>query len=556
MGSVVEGIDRRDGSRVAIKLLHPHLAASDPAFRERFEQEAHIVALLRSPYSVHLIDFGVQDGLYFLVMEFVEGRTVADLLQRGRIDPATALRIASETGRALEEAAARGITHRDIKPENLLLDADGRVKVADFGIAKQSQSPGVTAVGGFVGTPTYAAPEQSDGVVDQRTDIYQLGGTLYHMLAGLPPFSGRSLVELLRQHRDDAVPLEPLAGLPRGVVTVITRALEKDPLDRYQSPSEMVGAIDRARNALSRQPPPGAPVVPAASGRSSRADTGGATSAPAGSQSLPIPALPRPDAPGTALGAGATSVASNQQIVAPRRPGRSRSMVIGTAAAAGAVAVASAAVALSAFGGDSPPPTATSTPEVPASTMALSATSSPAASVTGAVSPSPVALLSPTPTSSAMPPTATRSGAPIAVTPTPRPATATPSPTLVPTSTPTATSRATPTLTPTQVPTPTVTPTPRPPVTGYTVRYVEFGDGTTVGGTYRQISPDTWVEQGVGPGASSFEFFEEGRDDWSVYLHDLGRDVNIQIDLYTGHVLYSDANTPRRIQYLIMNASD
>jgi len=244
MGTVFEGIDRRVDMRVAIKLLHPHLAA-DASYRERFEREAHVAALLRSPYTVHLLDYGFAQGFYYLVMQFVDGHTVADELAKGAMQPARALSIAADVARATEEAEARGVVHRDIKPENILLGTDGSVKVADFGIARQTYSTGVTVPGGFVGTSAFAAPEQVDGTVDTRTDIYAIGGTLFTMLTGHPPFAGGPL-ELLRQHRDAAPPLEQLAHLPPMLGQIVGKCLAKRPAQRYQHPSELVGALERA----------------------------------------------------------------------------------------------------------------------------------------------------------------------------------------------------------------------------------------------------------------------------------------------------------------------
>lgn len=244
MGTVFEGIDRRVDLRVAIKLLHPHLAA-DASYRERFEREAHVAALLRSPYTVHLLDYGFDHGYYYLVMQFVDGHSVADELQKGPIQPARALSIAADVGRALEEAEARGVVHRDIKPENILLGNDGSIRVADFGIARQTYSTGVTVTGGFVGTSAFAAPEQVDGKVDTRTDIYAVGGTLFTMLTGHPPFSGGPL-ELLRQHRDTAPPLSQLSRFPAMVGQIVAKCLAKRPIQRYQRPSELVGALERA----------------------------------------------------------------------------------------------------------------------------------------------------------------------------------------------------------------------------------------------------------------------------------------------------------------------
>jgi len=246
MGTVFEAIDTRDGGRVAVKLLHPWLVAEDTMFRDRFEREAHIAALLRSPYSVRLLDFGVAGETYFLVMEYVEGVSVGKALEKGPLEPLRAIRIAIDVARALEEAAARGVVHRDIKPDNIMLTADGRVKVTDFGIARQEGGTGLTSAGRFVGTAEFAAPEQAGGEADHRTDIYALGATLYCMLTGHPPFQSANVWELLKLHQSARVPMEPLTGLPDSICNPVRRCLEKDPRDRYQSASELAGALERA----------------------------------------------------------------------------------------------------------------------------------------------------------------------------------------------------------------------------------------------------------------------------------------------------------------------
>ncbi len=246
MGTVYEAIDTRDGGRVALKVLHPWLDAEDRSFRDRFEREAHIAALLRSPYSVRLLDFGATNGRCFLVMEYVQGSTLADLIATGPLDPLRALRIAIDVARALEEAAARGIVHRDIKPSNILLTDDGRVKVTDFGIARHEGSAGITASGTFVGTAEFAAPEQVTGEADHRTDIYALGAVLYTMLTGHPPFSAPSPWEVLRLHQTARLPVAPLSHLPDAVANPVRRCLEKDPRDRYQEPAELAAALERA----------------------------------------------------------------------------------------------------------------------------------------------------------------------------------------------------------------------------------------------------------------------------------------------------------------------
>jgi serine/threonine protein kinase/WD40 repeat protein len=248
MGSVYRAIDRRDDSTVAIKLLHAHLE-TDETYRERFEREAHVAALLRSPYTVHLVDYGFDKGRFFLVMQYVEGESVKEALRSGPLGLRRALRIGAQVARALEEAEARGVIHRDIKPDNILLGPGDSAKVSDFGIARQVGSGTLTMPGAFLGTLAYAAPELALGKVDHRSDIYSLGATLYHMLTGLPPYRGDPL-EVLRHHAETPLPLEPLAGVPQDVVDLIERCLEKDPAQRYQSASALAGALEHAARSV------------------------------------------------------------------------------------------------------------------------------------------------------------------------------------------------------------------------------------------------------------------------------------------------------------------
>jgi serine/threonine-protein kinase len=266
MGAVYHGTDRRDGSTVAIKILAPQLA-QDESFRERFEREAHVGALLRSPYVVRLLDHGFEGGRFFIVMEYIEGETLRDAIARGALEPARALKIATQCARALEEAEARGVVHRDIKPENILIGPGGTAKVADFGIAKQLTSGSLTTTGSFVGTLSYAAPERTIGRADNRSDIYSLGATLFHALAGQPPFKGDAF-ELLRQHAEAPPPLDQLPELPQPVRDVIAKCMAKDPQARYQSATELAGALEAAAAVL-RPATPGptiavSPAEPAA----------------------------------------------------------------------------------------------------------------------------------------------------------------------------------------------------------------------------------------------------------------------------------------------------
>ncbi len=175
-----------------------------------------------------MLDFGVEDGRFYLVMKLIDGQELSDMLASGPLEPARALKIGSQVARALEEAEARGVTHRDIKPSNIMVTEGDIVQVMDFGIARQAGSATITQQGAFVGTLIYAPPEAAGGTTDHRSDIYSLGVTLYHMIAGGPPFAGEMLT-ILQQHRESPLPLEPLEGLPQAVIETIGRCMEKNP---------------------------------------------------------------------------------------------------------------------------------------------------------------------------------------------------------------------------------------------------------------------------------------------------------------------------------------
>ncbi len=231
---------------VAVKVLHADLAA-DPEFVARFRREAVAAARLAHPSIVAIYD--TADEPEAIVMELVEGRTLRDELDaRGFLPPAEAVSIASSICLALEAAHRAGIVHRDVKPANVLLSAEGRVKVADFGIAKAARSeadddlPDLTTVGRMVGTAKYLAPEQvSGGDVDARTDVYAVGTVLYEMLCGRPPFTGDNdlAVATARLHGPPPRPRSVLPTLPRRLDEIVMRALANDPDERHSSASAL-----------------------------------------------------------------------------------------------------------------------------------------------------------------------------------------------------------------------------------------------------------------------------------------------------------------------------
>jgi serine/threonine protein kinase len=251
MGTVYRAQDTRTRQIVAVKLLRTEFT-DDPVFRERCEREALIASSLESPYVVRILDHGSADGRYFIVMEFVEGGSLGDLLEAaGALGPRLALRIAKQVTLALVEADERGIVHRDIKPRNVLLAQGDVVKVSDFGVARQETDDTLTLTGGFVGTLAYAAPEHLLGRAERRSDIYSLGATLYHMLHGAAPVPGTIAALQAPVLRDDDPDSEAQAGLPaEQIASVALRCMKENPGDRYQTGEELLRALDDAERSL------------------------------------------------------------------------------------------------------------------------------------------------------------------------------------------------------------------------------------------------------------------------------------------------------------------
>src|SRR5215203_6088890 len=219
-GTVYRATDLRTGGPVAVKLPHPTLM-SDPVHRERLRREALLAASLTSPRVVRVLDLGEHGGTPFLVLEYVNGETLQDRLQRqGRLSLSEALGITLEVARALEAANALGIVHRDLKPQNIIL-TEGQVKVLDFGIAHAEGLAELTVTGSFVGTPHYCAPEQAAGGGDVRSDIYSLGVILFALIEGHVPFNGPTPLAVLHQHA--TVPAPVPANLPPAVHTLLSR---------------------------------------------------------------------------------------------------------------------------------------------------------------------------------------------------------------------------------------------------------------------------------------------------------------------------------------------
>src|SRR6266508_3609409 len=251
MAEVYEGHDRLLARRVAIKVLLSQYA-HDPAFLARFRREAQAAASLSHPNIVAVFDTGSQDDTWFIVMEYVAGRTLRDVIRtEGALYWARAAEIAADVAGALSAAHARGVVHRDVKPGNVMLTTDGKVKVMDFGIARASAAPSITQTAAVVGTAQYIAPEQAQGLeVDARTDLYALGCCLYEMLTGQVPFTGPTPVAIAYRHvQDDPTPPRMLnPDVPVSLEGVCLKAMAKRPEDRYQTALEMRQDLERVRN--------------------------------------------------------------------------------------------------------------------------------------------------------------------------------------------------------------------------------------------------------------------------------------------------------------------
>ena len=236
---------------VAIKVLFPQFA-SEPAFVERFRREAQAAANLNHPSIVAVYDWGEHDNTYFIVMEYVEGRSLAEIIRsEGTLHPDRAAEVATDVAAALGFAHRNGVVHRDVKGGNILVNQAGQVKVTDFGIARAfGGGDELTQTGSVMGTATYFSPEQAQGkTVDPRSDLYSLGVVLFEMVTGRPPFLGDSPVAIAYKHVQEAPPrptsLNP--ALPQALEAIIARLLAKNPDDRYPSAEELRSELRRFR---------------------------------------------------------------------------------------------------------------------------------------------------------------------------------------------------------------------------------------------------------------------------------------------------------------------
>jgi hypothetical protein len=493
------GLDRY----VAIKVLHGHLA-DDEDFIGRFEREATAVARLRHGHIVQVYDFDVEGGLYYMVMEFVEGPTLkAELKERSTKGQIFSLpettRIITALASAIDYAHTRGMVHRDLKPANIMFTAEGQVVLTDFGIARIVGATRYTVTGAISGTPAYMSPEQGQGERgDERSDIYSLGVVLYEMVTGRVPFDADTPFAIIMKHINDPLPLPTAVNrdIPEIVERVILKAMSKSPGDRYQSAGEMAKALREAAGVTADQTIAAMPIT---------------TIAPAPRVKEVAVELTRDRTPTPQPSQMTASPATNIATPTAARATIAGLPVLPLALGAGAVLVV-CVIALAAilFMRPSPEQAATNATQTASAVISV-------AQATDTATPLPTAAPThtdtPAPTSTERIVVVTATPLPATDTPTPAPASDTPTPAPAATDTPTA--PATPTPIPVVVSTPTPvrptdTPVPDvPAISGklavpvddglghYDVVVYQLPDGTVLGRIPRSRHPNFRLDGGT-----------------------------------------------------------
>lgn len=235
---------------VAVKILKPEFN-NNADFVTRFKREANSIASLSYPTIVSIYDVGSENNINFIVMEYINGKTLKQVIKENvKLDPLTALNITLKIADALEYAHKNNIIHRDVKPDNILITTDNIIKLTDFGIAKISDSVTITNSNKTMGSVHYFSPEQAKGkLVDCRTDLYALGIVMYEMITGKVPYDGDSSIAIAMAHIQEAIvpPKEIITNIPENINKIILKALEKDPINRFQTAKELIEILKEIR---------------------------------------------------------------------------------------------------------------------------------------------------------------------------------------------------------------------------------------------------------------------------------------------------------------------
>jgi len=252
--------DTKDNRIYAVKVMHIELS-NDGDLLARFQREAHILLNLSDPHIVRVVDYGEDNNMHFIVMDYVDGQNLKYYtLTNGPMEASRALNYAQQIAEGLDTAYKHGVVHRDIKPQNILINTKGVVKITDFGLARSRETVTLTQSNVFMGTAYYISPEQAESgrSADTRSDLYSIATVLFEMLAGHPPFEGDTAVDIVMKHMNEKVPsiCRLRSELPADIDVFLQKAMAKSPNDRYSTPQEFIAALEQLQQRL---PPMSAP---------------------------------------------------------------------------------------------------------------------------------------------------------------------------------------------------------------------------------------------------------------------------------------------------------
>ena len=250
--------DLEDNHIYAIKMMHVELS-NDGELLARFQREAHILLNLSDPHIVRIVDYGNDDNMHYIVMDYIDGQNLKyHMLTDGQMDTLHALNYARQIAEGLDTAYNQGVVHRDIKPQNILINSKDMVKIADFGLARGRETVTLTQSNVFMGTAYYISPEQAESgrSADTRSDLYSVATVLFEMLAGVPPFQGETAVDIVIKHMNDKVPsiCRIRHDLPMEMDLFMQKALAKSPTDRYATPQEFIAALEQVHERVLTMP--------------------------------------------------------------------------------------------------------------------------------------------------------------------------------------------------------------------------------------------------------------------------------------------------------------
>jgi serine/threonine protein kinase len=248
-----------DNRIYAVKVMHLELS-SDGEYLARFQREAHILLNLSDSHIVHIFDYGNDNNMYFIVMDYVDGQTLKYyMLNQGPFEPLRAIHYARQIAEGLDAAYKQGVVHRDIKPQNILINSKDMVKITDFGLARGRDTVTLTQSNVFMGTAYYISPEQAESgrSADTRSDLYSVATVLFEMLTGKPPYEGETAVDIVIKHMNEKVPsvCRQNPSLPMEMDLFMQKALAKSPADRYATPQEFIAALDQLQERVPTTPP-------------------------------------------------------------------------------------------------------------------------------------------------------------------------------------------------------------------------------------------------------------------------------------------------------------